>query len=88
MPVETLTVLVTVEREQLEPGRYRAKLRRLPSKQVAVFITGRKSGSVALAKKEAESIFGPLDWRAPGPGFDEYVRAIAFRTFYCGPLPR
>lgn len=66
---------MSVEKEHSEP-RYRAKLRTQPGAP-AIFITGSKCGSIQLAKREAEIIFGPLIWNKPGLDFDFDVKLIA-----------
>ena len=71
---------VSIERElndrtSREGARFRAKLH-LALDGHALF-NGRKCGSVAAAKRDAEALFGALNWLEPATGWRPETRAVA-----------
>ena len=66
------TIYITIERERdsrasRDGARFRLKLRAQPGAP-ALLMSTRNCQSVSAAKREAEALFGSLDWREGEPG--------------------
>jgi hypothetical protein len=75
------TIYITIERDRearssREGARFRVRVRVQPDAPALLWST-RQMQSVAQGKREAETIFGTLDWRPHEDG-DE-IRASAFK---------
>lgn len=86
------SIHITIERDrQARPSssgsRFRVKIAAQPGAH-PLLVSARNCGSVAKAKREAELIFGELDWRSSAESEDVRMSAVVELQAACptGPM--